>query len=151
MHYSLTSSVLQKCTVFVGCPNVSEDVLRIAFSRFGEIQQLQLDVSKRYYVHVLHLGGIDYDAVLFSSFSTAFITFKTPSIASTAKKEVYTVAMFSVLYTTYQKCYHTHTHQMSNGMIRGSDVHVEFASEENGYIELPPEAAKHPWAQIGEH
>ena len=34
-------------------------------------------------------------------------------------------------------------------MIRGSEVYVEAASEENGFVELPPEAAKHPWAQIG--
>jgi len=34
-------------------------------------------------------------------------------------------------------------------MIRGSEVHVAAASEENGFVELPPEAAKHPWAQIG--
>ena len=40
---------------------------------------------------------------------------------------------------------------MNNGMIRGSDVRVEFAGEENGYIELPPDAAKNLWAQIGEH
>ena len=39
---------------------------------------------------------------------------------------------------------------MNNGMIRGSDVRVEFASEENGYIELPPDAASNPWAILGE-
>ena len=39
--------------------------------------------------------------------------------------------------------------QMDRGMIRGCDVHVAAASDENGYVELPPEAAKHPWAQIG--
>lgn len=39
--------------------------------------------------------------------------------------------------------------QMNNGMIHGSDVTVEAASEENGFFELPPEAAKNPWAQIG--
>lgn len=38
---------------------------------------------------------------------------------------------------------------MDRGMIRGSEVHVAAASEENGFVELPPEAAKHPWAQIG--
>jgi len=38
---------------------------------------------------------------------------------------------------------------MNNGMIHGSDVTVEAASEENGFFELPPEAAKNPWAQIG--
>jgi len=37
---------------------------------------------------------------------------------------------------------------MNNGMIHGSDVTVEAASEENGFFELPPEAAKNPWAQI---
>ena len=39
--------------------------------------------------------------------------------------------------------------QMNNGMIRGSDVRVEIATRENGYVELTPEAAKNPWAVIG--
>ena len=34
-------------------------------------------------------------------------------------------------------------------MIRGVDVWVSFASEENGYVELTPEAASNPWAVIG--
>lgn len=33
-------------------------------------------------------------------------------------------------------------------MIHGSDVTVEPASSENGYVELPPEAASNPWSQI---
>ena len=33
-------------------------------------------------------------------------------------------------------------------MIRGSEVSVEAASKENGYIELPPDAEKHVWVQI---
>jgi len=33
-------------------------------------------------------------------------------------------------------------------MIRGSEVSVEAASKENGYIELPPDAEKHAWVQI---
>ena len=36
-------------------------------------------------------------------------------------------------------------------MIRGVDVWVSFASEENGYVELTPEAASNPWAMIGRH
>ena len=39
---------------------------------------------------------------------------------------------------------------MNGGMIRGSEVKVEPASEENGYVELPPEVAEEPWAVIGE-
>ena len=39
--------------------------------------------------------------------------------------------------------------QMDGGMIRGVDVWVSFASEENGYVELTPEAASNPWAMIG--
>ena len=38
---------------------------------------------------------------------------------------------------------------MNNGMIRGSDVRVEAATRENGYVELTPEAAKNPWTLIG--
>lgn len=38
---------------------------------------------------------------------------------------------------------------MNGGMIRGVDVSVNFASEENGYVELTPEAASNPWAMIG--
>ena len=34
-------------------------------------------------------------------------------------------------------------------MIRGVDVWVSFASDENGYVELTPEAASNPWAMIG--
>lgn len=34
-------------------------------------------------------------------------------------------------------------------MIRGVDVWVSFASDENGYVELTPEAATNPWARIG--
>ena len=33
-------------------------------------------------------------------------------------------------------------------MIHGADVSVEFASTENGYIELPPGADKNKWVQI---
>ena len=40
-------------------------------------------------------------------------------------------------------------HQMNGGMIRGSDVRVEVATRENGYVELTAEAAKNPWAVIG--
>ena len=40
---------------------------------------------------------------------------------------------------------------MNNGMIRGSDVRVEMATRENGYVELTPEAAKNPWAVIGKY
>ena len=35
-------------------------------------------------------------------------------------------------------------------MIRGVDVGVSDASDENGYVELTPEAANNPWAVIGE-
>ena len=38
--------------------------------------------------------------------------------------------------------------QMDKGMIHGSDITVEPASSENGYVELPPEAASNPWSQI---
>ena len=38
---------------------------------------------------------------------------------------------------------------MNGGMIRGSDVRVEVATRENGYVELTAEAAKNPWAVIG--
>lgn len=38
---------------------------------------------------------------------------------------------------------------MNGGMIRGVDVLVNFATEENGYVELTPEAASNPWAMIG--
>lgn len=37
---------------------------------------------------------------------------------------------------------------MNFGMIRGVDVRVDMASEENGYVELPEEAADQPWAKI---
>ena len=40
--------------------------------------------------------------------------------------------------------------QMDGGMIRGVDVWVSNASDENGYVELTPEAATNPWAVIGE-
>ena len=39
---------------------------------------------------------------------------------------------------------------MDGGMIRGVDVGVSNASDENGYVELTPEAANNPWAVIGE-
>ena len=35
-------------------------------------------------------------------------------------------------------------------MIRGVDVWISYASDENGYVELTPEAANNPWAVIGE-
>ena len=38
--------------------------------------------------------------------------------------------------------------QMDRGMIHGSDISVAAASTENGYVELPPEAASNPWSQI---
>ena len=34
-------------------------------------------------------------------------------------------------------------------MIRGVDVWASFASDENGYVELTPEAATNAWAMIG--
>ena len=43
---------------------------------------------------------------------------------------------------------HVYTLQMHKGMIHGSDITVEPASTENGYVELPPEAASNPWSQI---
>ncbi len=39
---------------------------------------------------------------------------------------------------------------MNRGMIRGQEVIVQHASEENGFVELSPEAANHPWVAIGE-
>lgn len=39
---------------------------------------------------------------------------------------------------------------MNHGMIHGIDVRVDMASEENGFVELPEEAADQPWAKIGE-
>ena len=45
-------------------------------------------------------------------------------------------------------CYHESLFQMDRGMIHGSDVCVEPASSENGYVELSPEAASNPWSQI---
>ena len=46
---------------------------------------------------------------------------------------------------------HVHTlHiQMNKGMIHGAEVWIEFASEENGFIELPPDAVYKPWNRIG--
>lgn len=38
---------------------------------------------------------------------------------------------------------------MNKGMIHGTELRVEFASDENGFVELPPEAASEPWARIG--
>lgn len=38
---------------------------------------------------------------------------------------------------------------MNKGMIHGTEIRVEFASDENGFVELPPEAASEPWARIG--
>ena len=35
-------------------------------------------------------------------------------------------------------------------MIRGSDVLVEPAGDDNNFIELPPEV-KHPWAKLGKY
>lgn len=60
----------------------------------------------------------------FSTKESVFLTFEGPNVAITAKKE------------------------MDGGMIRGVDVSVYFASEENGYVELTPEAASNPWAVI---
>ena len=71
--------------MFVHCPGMSEEVLRIAFSRFGEVQTLTMDTSK----------GCVESSVLCPCVlsclclcSRSFITFNNPSIASTAKKEV---------------------------------------------------------------
>ena len=36
-------------------------------------------------------------------------------------------------------------------MIRGVEMRVDMASEENGFVELPEEAADQPWAKIGEN
>ena len=36
-------------------------------------------------------------------------------------------------------------------MIRGTEVRVDFASEENGYVELTPEAASNPWSVLGKY
>lgn len=38
---------------------------------------------------------------------------------------------------------------MNKGMIRGQDVSVEPASEDNGFLELSEEASQHPWVAIG--
>ena len=38
---------------------------------------------------------------------------------------------------------------MNKGMIHGTDVFVELASDENGFVELPPEAVDKPWSRIG--
>ena len=39
---------------------------------------------------------------------------------------------------------------MNRGMIRGVEMRVDMASEDNGFVELPEEAADQPWAKIGE-
>lgn len=56
--------------------------------------------------------------------SEAFVTFNTPQIAKTVQRE------------------------MNKGMIHGAEVWIEFASEENGFIELPPDAVYKPWNRI---
>ena len=38
---------------------------------------------------------------------------------------------------------------MDKGRIGGIDITVEKASEENGYVELTPEAEQNSWAMIG--
>ena len=40
---------------------------------------------------------------------------------------------------------------MDKGRIGGIDITVEKASEENGYVELTPEAEQNSWAMIGEN
>lgn len=72
------------------------------------------------------------------------MTFEAPKFAVTARNEVGGALTcpdrsISILYVQ----------QMNGGMIRGVDVVVNFASEENGYVELTPEAASNPWAMIG--
>lgn len=37
---------------------------------------------------------------------------------------------------------------MDRGMIHGSEVLVEPASKDNGYVELPPDVVDEPWARI---
>lgn len=53
-----------------------------------------------------------------------FLTFSLPSVATTAVKE------------------------MDGGMVRGTVVHVECATPNNGYVELTPEAAAIPWVRL---
>ena len=38
---------------------------------------------------------------------------------------------------------------MDKGRVTGIDIKVEKASEENGYVELTPEAEQNSWAMIG--
>jgi hypothetical protein len=76
------------------------------------------------------------------------LTFETPQVATTAKKEV--ICMQEKLIQSLCVCVCACVVQMDGGMIRGVDVWVSYASDENGYVELTPEAANNPWAVIGE-
>ena len=40
---------------------------------------------------------------------------------------------------------------MDKSRVASIDIIVEKASEENGYVELTPEAEQNSWAMIGEH
>lgn len=53
------------------------------------------------------------------------------------------MCMFVCLYLRTSICM-----QMDRGMIHGSEISVEPASTENGYVELSAEAASNPWSQI---
>ena len=82
---------------------------------------------------------------------SSFLTFETPQLATTAKKEVYNpYARETDPPITVCVCVCVCVVQMDGGMIRGVDVWVSNASDENGYVELTPEAATNPWAVIGE-
>ncbi|CAI8039087.1 hypothetical protein GBAR_LOCUS21739 [Geodia barretti] len=110
------SFTAKDCTVYVRwetdrkkSPGLTEDALRVAFGRFGSIQTVLMRSPEE--------GGL-------KTKESSFLTFETPQLATTAKKE------------------------MDGGMIRGVDVWVSNASDENGYVELTPEAATNPWAVI---
>ena len=68
------------------------------------------------------------------------MTFTTPNIARTVQREVH-LLHYILSFTSLTK--------MNKGMIRGTEIFVEPASKENGYIELPPEVEHQPWARIG--
>ncbi|XP_064395652.1 uncharacterized protein LOC135342744 [Halichondria panicea] len=99
------SGTLKERTVYVRVefgPVLSENALQKAFSRFGEIDKIELRTSAK----------------------SAFVSFVSLSCASAAARK------------------------MNRGMIRGYEVIVQPAGDENHFVELAGEAASNPWAVI---
>ena len=95
---------LQECTIFVSGDGITEEILRKEFSKFGPIQTVTVDTAKGWAeVFIKHFacyfgGLLQVVYIYYFSFilRTGFITYDSPRVSNTAKKEVRYILIYTL-------------------------------------------------------